>query len=100
MKLQIFVTVKMLYSDCIWSVTDPRSWSRSDVYRWLELMSKSCDVQVDSDRFRMNGKALCLMTRDMFTYRVPRGGVVLYTDFQMRLCRAVALALHCSVTHQ
>jgi len=57
-------------------------------------MRRSCDVDVDSDRFRMNGKALCLMSRDMFTYRVPCGGSVLYADFQLRLCRAVALTLH------
>ena len=58
---------------------------------------RSRDIDVDCDRFRMNGKALCLMTRDMFRYRVPQGGLVLYADFQMRLCRAVALALHRSV---
>ena len=87
----------MLASTCeVFCRTDPRVWSRSDVYNWLESM-RSCDVDVDSDRFLMNGKALCLMTRDMFTYRVPQGGLVLYTDFQMRLCRAVALALHSSV---
>jgi len=78
-------------------VTDPRVWSRLDVHNWLESMRRSRDVDIDSDRFRMNGKALCLMTRNMFTYRVPRGGLVLYADFQTRLCRAVALALHCSV---
>jgi len=82
---------------CVRRVTDPRVWSRSDVYSWLESMRRSRDVDVDADRFRMNGKALCLMTRDMFTYRVPRGGCVLYADFQRRLCRAVALALHCTV---
>jgi len=74
-----------------------------DVHTWLESMRSSRDVDVDSDRFRMNGKALCLMTRDMFTYRVPHGGGVLYADFQTRLCQAVALALHCSVvasTHE
>lgn len=79
-------------------VTDPRDWSRSDVNNWLESMRSSCDViDVDSERFLMNGKALCLMTRDMFAYRVPRGGLVLYADFQARLCRAVALTLHASL---
>ena len=63
-------------------------------------MRRSSAVDVDAERFRMNGKALCLMTRDMFTYRVPRGGRVLYADFQLRLCRAVALALHASVTDE
>jgi len=79
-------------------MSDPRVWSRSDVYTWLESMSRCCDVDVDTARFRMNGKALCLMTPEMFTYRVPRAGSLLHADFQLRLCRAVALALHCSVT--
>jgi len=72
-------------------MVDPRAWSRADVYSWLESMRSGCDVDVDVARFRMNGKALCLMSRDMFTYRVPRGGSLLYVDFQLRLCRAVAL---------
>ena len=44
---------------------------------------------VDTDRFLMNGKALCLMNDRMFRYRVPRGGDKLYTDFQQRLWRDV-----------
>lgn len=86
---------------------DPRLWTRSDVHTWL-LHQTSVDCQqqqqqqpsidVDVDRFRMNGKALCLMTSEMFAYRVPRGGHLLYKDFQTRLCRAVALSLHRNLT--
>lgn len=54
-------------------------------------------IEVDFDRFRMNGKALCLMTSQMFDYRVPTGGHLLYKDFQARLCRAVAQSLHQSL---
>ncbi len=37
----------------------------------------------------MNGKALCLMSLSMFTYRVPLGGKTLFKDFQIRLSQAV-----------
>lgn len=71
---------------------DPRKWSREDVSRWLQWMSEAFNLRaVSPDRFQMNGKALCLMTMDMFLYRVPQGGNILYQDFQRRLRIAVAL---------
>jgi len=48
--------------------------------------------QVDTDRFLMNGKALCLMNCSMFLYRVPRGGDRLHADFQRRLLTAVLMS--------
>ena len=42
------------------------------------------------DRFLMNGKAVCLMSVNMFTTRVPIGGKMLYRDFQIRLAEAMA----------
>ena len=44
---------------------------------------------VHTDRFLMNGKALCLMSMDMFLGRVPVGGKLLYKDFQLRLGKAM-----------
>lgn len=59
------------------------------------MKSREVDLgDLDPGRFLMNGKALCLMTPAMFVYRVPRGGVILYRDFQTRLCRAVAIVHH------
>lgn len=53
-------------------------------------MSEAYSLEnVKPDRFEMNGKGLCLMTMDMFVYRVPEGGKLLYTDFQRRLRLAV-----------
>ena len=37
----------------------------------------------------MNGKAVCLMSVNMFTARVPLGGKMLYRDFQIRLAEAI-----------
>jgi len=53
---------------------------------WLHAMRVS---DVDAERFRMNGKALCLMTSEMFAYRVPVGGTGLFKDFRQRLCQAL-----------
>ena len=37
------------------------------------------------ERFPMNGKGLMLLTKDMFLYRMPVGGGILYEDIQLRL---------------
>ena len=66
---------------------DPRQWTREEVRQWLVWMSvrHNLAAYVDPSRFQMNGKALCLMSLQMFTYRVPLGGKLLYKDFQLRL---------------
>lgn len=33
----------------------------------------------------MNGKALLLLTREMFLYRVPEGGGLLYEDIRYKM---------------
>ena len=43
-----------------------------------------------TERFLMNGKAVCLMSVAMFSARVPLGGKLLYRDFQIRLADAMA----------
>ena len=40
----------------------------------------------------MNGKALALMSKEMFLYRVPEGGGILYEDVQLKLRKAMAEA--------
>ena len=45
------------------------------------------------ERFPMNGKALVLMTKEMFVYRVPEGGGILYEDIQLKLKKAMNEAL-------
>ena len=65
---------------------DPRQWSRADVCWWVCWM---CSVHglpdPKTNRFLMNGKAVCLMSVSMFTSRAPLGGKLLYKDFQLRL---------------
>lgn len=47
---------------------DPRSWCRAHVASWVSR----CGGR--PERFPMNGKALCLMTQEMFAARVPGQG--------------------------
>ena len=70
--------------------SDPRQWSRADVCHWVEWTCASHNLPLLSvDRFLMNGKAVCLMSVQMFSSRVPLGGKLLYRDFQIRLAKAV-----------
>lgn len=69
---------------------DPRSWLREDVQTWIRHMVESHGLpSVQTDRFLMNGKALCLMSMEMFCQRVPLGGKLLFKDFQLRLATAM-----------
>ncbi|XP_040576042.1 uncharacterized protein [Lepeophtheirus salmonis] len=69
---------------------DPRHWDREDVRQWVLFMANRHNLpEIHTDRFLMNGKALCLMSVAMFTYRVPLGGKLLYKDFQLRLSKAM-----------
>ncbi|TDG48305.1 hypothetical protein AWZ03_005260 [Drosophila navojoa] len=73
---------------------DPRDWTRADVWKWLINMTVSEGLEVTPElpqKFPMNGKALCLMSMDMYLCRVPVGGKMLYRDFRVRLARAMAL---------
>ncbi|KAH8407716.1 hypothetical protein KR222_011266, partial [Zaprionus bogoriensis] len=66
---------------------DPRDWTRADVWKWLINMAVSEGLEVTPElpqKFPMNGKALCLMSLDMYLCRVPVGGKMLYRDFRVR----------------
>ncbi|ALC42061.1 edl [Drosophila busckii] len=73
---------------------DPRDWTRADVWKWLINMAVREGLEVTPElpqKFPMNGKALCLMSLDMYLCRVPVGGKMLYRDFRVRLARAMTL---------
>jgi ETS-domain lacking len=70
--------------------SDPRLWSREEVCRWVLWTCSLHNLPApNTDRFLMNGKAVCLMSLNMFISRVPLGGKLLYRDFQIRLGRAL-----------
>ena len=70
--------------------SDPRQWSRAEVCVWVAWTCSAHSLPAPAlERFLMNGKAVCLMSLQMFSARVPLGGKLLYRDFQIRLARAV-----------
>jgi hypothetical protein len=73
---------------------DPRSWNRLDVKRWIVMLGRSEGIhdgmeEIAEQCFKMNGKALCLFSVEMFMSRFPLGGKMLFRDFRLRLSRAV-----------
>ncbi|XP_050092265.1 ETS homologous factor [Anopheles aquasalis] len=73
---------------------DPRDWTRANVWTWLINLAQSEGLDISPElaqKFPMNGKALCLMSLDMYLSRVPVGGKMLYRDFRVRLARAMSL---------
>ncbi|KAF1585424.1 Transcription factor ETV7, partial [Eudyptes moseleyi] len=61
----------------------PSLWSKDDVIHWLRWAEKEYSLrQTDESKFEMNGKALCILTKDDFRYRAPSSGDVLYEIFQ------------------
>ncbi|KFV79987.1 Transcription factor ETV7, partial [Struthio camelus australis] len=50
----------------------PSLWSKEDVIHWLRWAEKEYSLrQTDESKFEMNGKALCILTKDDFRYRAP-----------------------------
>ncbi|NWW85723.1 ETV7 factor, partial [Rhynochetos jubatus] len=61
----------------------PSLWSRDDVIHWLRWAEKEYSLrQTDESKFEMNGKALCILTKDDFRHRAPSSGDVLYEILQ------------------
>ncbi|NXO77779.1 ETV7 factor, partial [Sitta europaea] len=61
----------------------PSLWSKDDVIHWLHWAEKEyCLRPTDEGSFEMNGKALCILTKDDFRHRAPSSGDVLYEILQ------------------
>ncbi|NXP50318.1 ETV7 factor, partial [Heliornis fulica] len=61
----------------------PSLWSKDDVIHWLRWAEEEYSLrQTDESKFEMNGKALCILTKDDFRYRAPSSGDVLYEILQ------------------
>ncbi|NWS21513.1 ETV7 factor, partial [Pachyramphus minor] len=57
----------------------PSLWSKDDVIHWLRWAEKEYSLrQTDKSKFEMNGKALCILTKEDFRHRAPSSGDVLY----------------------
>uniref|UniRef100_A0A8C5XDJ6 Transcription factor ETV6 n=1 Tax=Microcebus murinus TaxID=30608 RepID=A0A8C5XDJ6_MICMU len=61
----------------------PALWSREDVLHWLRWAEQEYSLQrAREHRFQMNGRALCILTKDDFRHRAPGSGDVLYELLQ------------------
>ncbi|XP_060045694.1 transcription factor ETV7 isoform X2 [Erinaceus europaeus] len=61
----------------------PVLWSREDVLHWLRWAEQEYSLRrIREHRFEMNGRALCILTKDDFRLRAPGSGDVLYELLQ------------------
>ncbi|XP_008590117.1 PREDICTED: transcription factor ETV7 isoform X3 [Galeopterus variegatus] len=61
----------------------PALWSREDVLHWLRWAEREyCLRRTREHGFEMNGRALCILTKDDFRHRAPGSGDVLYELLQ------------------
>ncbi|XP_048408904.1 transcription factor ETV7 isoform X2 [Stegostoma tigrinum] len=50
----------------------PSLWSKADVSQWLKWAEREYSLRfIEESKFEMNGKALCLLTKDDFRHRSP-----------------------------
>ncbi|XP_029428201.1 transcription factor ETV7 isoform X3 [Rhinatrema bivittatum] len=61
----------------------PALWSKDDVIYWLRWAEKEYSLRrTEESKFEMNGKALCILTKEDFRHRSPSSGDVLYELLQ------------------
>ncbi|XP_072222453.1 transcription factor ETV7 isoform X2 [Leuresthes tenuis] len=62
---------------------NPSLWDKEDVAHWLYWAQKEYSLRrPEKGRFEMNGRALCLLTKEDFRRRCPSSGDVLYEILQ------------------
>jgi len=63
---------------------DPRCWHREDVSIFLRYCEREFDLeQIDLEKFQMNGKALCLLSKSDLAERCAGAGDVIHNILQM-----------------
>ncbi|NWZ96078.1 ETV7 factor, partial [Nesospiza acunhae] len=61
----------------------PSLWSKDDVIHWLRWAEREYSLRpTEQSKFEMNGKALCILTKEDFRHRAPSSGDVLYEILQ------------------
>ncbi|XP_037038868.1 ets DNA-binding protein pokkuri isoform X2 [Bradysia coprophila] len=74
---------------------DPRIWGREDVAIFLQFCEREFDLpKFDLELFQMNGKALCLLTKNDLAERIPGAGDILYNVLQMLIRESQMLHKH------
>lgn len=74
---------------------DPRIWNRDDVAIFLQFCEREFDLpKFELDLFQMNGKALCLLTKNDLAERIPGAGDVLHNVLQMLIKETQSMHKH------
>ncbi|KAK3585429.1 hypothetical protein CHS0354_020146 [Potamilus streckersoni] len=74
----------------------PQRWTKDEVGVWLTWCSEEYAIEtVSAEKFDMNGKALCLLSRSDFMERVPKNGDVLYNGLQTLIAKNAATNIVC-----
>lgn len=75
--------------------TDPRIWGREEVAVFLRFCEREFDLpKFDVDLFQMNGKALCVLTKNDLAERSPGAGDVLHNVLLMLVRDSQSLHRH------
>ncbi|KAL4224995.1 ETS variant 7 [Mactra antiquata] len=61
----------------------PETWTKEEVGVWLRWCSEEYSIEpVPQNKFDLNGRALCLLSRNDFMERAPKNGDVLYNSLK------------------
>ncbi|KAM8830563.1 transcription factor ETV7 isoform 2-T3 [Synchiropus picturatus] len=88
--------------DDVWNLPgrlriNPSLWDKEDVAHWLHWAQKECSLRrLENENFEMNGRALCLLTKEDFRWRCPSSGDVLYEVLQCVKQQRRSVAPHLS----
>ncbi|XP_040007937.1 transcription factor ETV7 isoform X1 [Xiphias gladius] len=83
-----FPLVSPLTQEDLWHLPgrlriNPSLWDKEDVAHWLHWAQKEYSLRrPEKGHFEMNGRALCLLTKEDFRRRCPSSGDVLYEILQ------------------
>lgn len=81
--LYILIYKRVCVLFCV-TVTDPRIWTKEDVTTFVQWAEIEFDLpRFDTELFQMNGKALCLLTKQDLGERCPGAGDLLYNVLQL-----------------
>lgn len=75
--------------------TDPRLWGREEVVIFLRWTEREFDLpKFEMDLFQMNGKALCLLTKNDLAERCPGAGDIIHNVLHLLIRDAQSLHRH------
>lgn len=75
--------------------SDPRIWGRDEVVIFLRWTEREFDLpKFELDLFQMNGKAICLLTKNDLAERCPGAGDIIHNVLQLLIRDAQSLHRH------